>query len=1035
MRYLACLALAIGVAALLAAGCSKTNVGALYKSPYQKGDPASIGFGDPDENGAYDVLSFGPGTIFTTGNPEVAEVYPVDGSTAVDVGTIVLLRFTESMASSAAALAAGVQIQKTEGSEPVDGALSYVDGSAYRLVAFVPDAPLEEETEYQVIVAATFTDAQGEAVISEGTVSTFTTGETGDDVAFGVIETMILPESGGENVSERAPVLVFFTEALDRDSVDGEFKVEDRGINDIAGTLSYPGAYDDRLLVFTPDADMPAGNRIEVTVGRRIENAVGNETLGTDVESSFNIISFPRVTAITFGNTGDPLVALPGTVYAGRVLRDNLHQIEVTITTAGSGKSGRTVIFFWDNSDTNKAIIIVDEANRKPGDMKYTVDLMPEAGDALQDGKITVGAYTVSSSGTNGPVGPAAELPLLRKDLEDPELLSLGPPSGAAPGNRQLLLEVASAGVHGRASEDLSAVSVTVDVDGTPQTLDGLIFFSMEFPAGSGLISEEVTRGNDHLFITEPLAGVDPDTATRGPFRVTEVVMTDLVGYTTTLTDPADSEVAYRGYVRTGAGAAHELEVYCYDAVTMLPIEDADVLVDPYDSANPQDPPDPADRLGSQTDADGLAFFDTVSGMPNDHITVTAVKTDYELVSLLALSEPSGANPMRISLPMVQQTTFLSSVSLYISTVGEDPLPQVFVGGNRLVTGTNDTLVDAGEDPSGPVPLAVASTKLQFLEAMGVEADTPEDKYQWAWSNPFLADGVSSIEAVLFYDELKSVDDLTSQVLETAAFPASYLADAEARLVARLDGFTSNLPLGVDLIGNDIGGQLSFEVPMPPSLFINERLGTEIEDADLDPPYEIVIEPALGPVTETKDPDQALLEATLGFEVEGIQAGDDPRIFRRRIPYSEAAVGTPRLVVFPEAAGAPVELFILFIDTVTLPALVQWNATLTITGNDGAYVLYLDNNTAGRRWKVYVPAPIHLGTDQVLFPDLSTGSLPPGFTPANSFADFTSAGDYAFQAEAFAVPGFDLEEGFLSEFDRSWSMYWRSESMTVSLDP
>lgn len=1023
------------IAFVTVVGCSKNNLGTLFSVGIIEGDPAESGFGDADANGAYNVRALVAGALFVDGAPEVDAIYPPKGATGADVTALIILRFTETLGTAEAALSTAITVQTTDPKAAIGGDYSYVDGSANRIVVFDPTDDLADETEYEIALTSTLVDATGDVAASSGTIGTFTTGKAGDAVTFGVIESLTLPVAGATGVSERTEILVFFTEAVDRASVQNEFVVEDRNGNPQAGIFSFPSDYGDRVVVFTPAADYPINKRVDVTVDRDTQNSDQSEDLGSDYTFSFTTIGFPRVTAIGF-SAGDPIAALPANFYEGTILATNQEAFKITVTLAGPGKSERLVLLFRDSN--SKAIVVVDEAKRSAGTYKYTIDFKPEDTDAISDGKITVGAYTVKDD-VNSPVAPAPVLPNLLKDLVAPELESLGPPSGIAAGNRQILLDVSSAGIHGRASEDLAGLSITVDVNGTPQVLEGLVFFSIEYPTGSAIYSQEVTRGNDDLFITIPISNIDVDTASQNaPFTVTEVVLTDLAGNVTTLTDPVDSSVDYRGYIDSLAAAANELEIFCYDAVTLLPVENADVLVDQHsgDYASHS-----ADRLGAHTGADGIATFANVSAMlPEDDITVTVIRDNYEITSVLGLDKPLGGAGLKLSVPLSPMTGATSQATVFVTDSGGAALPNVYFGGNRLSTADGEVLHDAGVDPTdplNPVVLTTRKTKLQFLEAIGAESSTPEDRYQWAWSNPFLADSGIATEAVLFTDTLHDVADLTVQDLETLNLLAGYSSDIEARLSARLNGFAGTLPLAVDLAGLSVGGgEYAFVAPMPPSLFENEVIGGDLANAAFDPPYEVIIEPALGPADYAGIPDQTLLEGALFFEVEEKNAESPPRIIRKRIAYEQAGIGTTRTVAFPETGGSPIELWAVFTPSVFHPLRVYWNSSIDLVGGTGAYILWYSTLSGSRTWKTYVPNTGHTDfTNQVFFPDLSTASLPAGFTPLNDFGDFTAADDYTFFAEAYELPaGFDLHEAFISDIERDWVTYWRGNLATGSLE-
>ena len=296
------------IAFVTVVGCSKNNLGTLFSVGIIEGDPAESGFGDADANGAYNVRALVAGALFVDGAPEVDAIYPPKGATGADVTALIILRFTETLGTAEAALSTAITVQTTDPKAAIGGDYSYVDGSANRIVVFDPTDDLADETEYEIALTSTLVDATGDVAASSGTIGTFTTGKAGDAVTFGVIESLTLPVAGATGVSERTEILVFFTEAVDRASVQNEFVVEDRNGNPQAGIFSFPSDYGDRVVVFTPAADYPINKRVDVTVDRDTQNSDQSEDLGSDYTFSFTTIGFPRVTAIGF-SAGDPIAA------------------------------------------------------------------------------------------------------------------------------------------------------------------------------------------------------------------------------------------------------------------------------------------------------------------------------------------------------------------------------------------------------------------------------------------------------------------------------------------------------------------------------------------------------------------------------------------------------------------------------------------------------------------------------------------------------------------------------------------------------
>jgi hypothetical protein len=626
-------------------------------------------------------------------------------------------------------------------------------------------------------------------------------------------------------------------------------------------------------------------------------------------------------------------------------------------------------------------------------------------------------------------VGPPLELPDLKKDVKDPALLSLGPPNNVKGGDFDLLSEAPDPCIHGRADEDLWDVTIQFDWLGVPQDpIQAIQFFSMEYPSGSGLYSQEVTRGVDDLFITPflidlSLAGSWPEWGSRTDpsFVITEITLTDLVGNSTTLTNPTDATLEMRGLFFSLLGGTHELDLVVYDSVTLHPIQNVDVIVEDMDDGI---------RWTTFTDAQGGALITSMGTTIRNRMVLTCVRDGYEVLSY---SWPYDGKFLLASLPLVPELAQETQVSVPLAlqnTTGVD-LPNVYLGGNRLVTGEDWILEDLGVNPTTAAP-TVKKNNLQFLEAFGM-AQAPEDQYQWAWSNPFLPgdDAQVNSQVMVFTQEAAPPVLSESQPLSFASV-ISGNPQRHARVVAELPGFLGTLPLGEDLTGELAGGEYEFAVPLPPSLFVNE-LVSALEGAAFDPPYELVIEPGLGPADNVDPPDPTLLEKYLVFEVEEVGEGANPVIVRKRFDYVEANLGAkpPDPVVLPSPLNDPVVI-------APDPPSLEWDNVLEpfSTGDFkvGAYLLRLENPLGSRHWMNYMSfRSAGTGTSvSFTYPDLEGYGGLSGLSGENDFNSFSAPGDYSFHVEAVHVNNLEITNGFIATLNRKWETYWRSARVTVT---
>lgn len=1015
----------LALAALfLISGCGGNNVGALFPPYGKKGDAKQSGWIENDD-GSFKCFAAEAGARYANGPPEIVVVYPAAGDQEVDVNTFIVVRFTETLNPDETKLEKGLTLVKSNDNEKVDGDYSFAPGSAGTVLVFEPDDPLEDEELYDIILNGKIEDAQGvpfepdegeqEAVFS------FFTGKDGDDIEFGLIDSLTLPSDGETDNSDGASLLLFFTEAVD--TTDGaaglgvnsdNFGVTDGKKNDILGTHSF--AYGGRLFIFTPSSPYISGERITAEMKAEVANEDGTETLSADITKQFDVVGFPHVTEITFTNN-DPLLALPAHAYAGRINKgtdQDLFEIEITLT--GQATAAVLTTIFWDND--NKAVLDVINTPLSEKEHKFTIDLRPEDEDLLKDGTITVGAYTTQGD-VNSPLGPPLILRDLLKDLVEPSLVSLGPPNDAQPGALDFLTESASPAIHGRASEDLSNVAIAGNFLTFPIQVDGITFFSIQYPPGSGKFSQEVTRGADHLFITEIDPALDlstggwipPGMAGRGtpPVTFTDITLTDLAGNTGTYINPVGATMDFRGFFFSLV-AAPSLELLFYDSRTLRPLEGAEVWVE--DRTGPD-----TDNWGATTNVDGEVVITFSPGTPpalNDHVILTAVKGGYRVFSFEWINLDRR---ILASLPLTEENEAPqeSNVTLLV-TKPDTTFPDVYFGGNALRTGTEAVLQGPENNPVSAT-LTVDRNKLQFVEAIALE-DGASARYQWGWSNPFVPDGATDGQAVLF---TQGLIDPVMQEIQVLSFSTVFGAAAarQARLMAALPGFTGVLPLGVDPSEVDLtGGSYRFDVPIPPSLAVDEVF-TDPEQPAFDPPCELIIEPDLGPAAfPPLTPNQTLFGDYLSYEVEEIGTNSPPSIIRGRLAYLQSNLGG---AVVPVVDFPSTEIVALSPN----PPDTQWTNVLS-GASGGAYLLHLRTLDTTRHWTVYLSLPAAgAGADvDFTFPDLTTYGLPAFNT--------TGTSDCPFFVEAFSIDTFALTNTFLSEIQRNWKSYWRSNQITVT---
>ena len=115
--------------------------------------------GSGGSSGQQAALPAGPNTT----PPSVSELQPADGVVSASVSTVVAITFSEPLDESSVDQGS---LQLLNAGMPVAGLVDY-DASSRRL-SFTPDAPLETDTVYEVVVASSLQDADGNSFPGHG---------------------------------------------------------------------------------------------------------------------------------------------------------------------------------------------------------------------------------------------------------------------------------------------------------------------------------------------------------------------------------------------------------------------------------------------------------------------------------------------------------------------------------------------------------------------------------------------------------------------------------------------------------------------------------------------------------------------------------------------------------------------------------------------------------------------------------------------------------------------------------------------------
>ena len=193
--------------------------------------------------------------------PQVTLIVPGDEMTSVPLTTTVKAGFDEDVLNTTA----GMSLRYGPmGGEDVPGAVVY--DATLHVATLTPNAPLVGNIQHTATLSTIITDLAGNALTMPVTWS-FT--RVPDGVAPTV--TVTSPRGGATAVPVASPIEVTFNEPIK--FFNAANVAVSASATPISGTFGTTGP---RTMVFTPDADLPAGSTIDVTLATGIVDYSGN---------------------------------------------------------------------------------------------------------------------------------------------------------------------------------------------------------------------------------------------------------------------------------------------------------------------------------------------------------------------------------------------------------------------------------------------------------------------------------------------------------------------------------------------------------------------------------------------------------------------------------------------------------------------------------------------------------------------------------------------------------------------------------------
>lgn len=222
--------------------------------------------------------------------PTVSATLPVNGAINISANRSIIATFSEAMAPGTIN-AGSFTVQNDSTKVNISGVVTYSGNNAQ----FKPDAPLADNTRYNVVISATVTDLSGNPLGVDYYWS-FTTAVAGgnDNTPPGV--SVVTPRNNAVDIAINSAISASFNEPLNPLSVSGSSFMLTDGSSMVSGVVNYNGT----TATFTPDNSLATTTTYTATLTTAITDLAGNN-MAADYSWSFT-------TAADTGDTTPPTV-------------------------------------------------------------------------------------------------------------------------------------------------------------------------------------------------------------------------------------------------------------------------------------------------------------------------------------------------------------------------------------------------------------------------------------------------------------------------------------------------------------------------------------------------------------------------------------------------------------------------------------------------------------------------------------------------------------------------------------------------------
>ncbi len=540
---------------------------------------------------------------------------------------------------------------------------------------------------YQVVLLPDARDVDGvrfEAAADGTVLSEFQVNQDAS-ITDGRILTTFPRDNARDATREGALIVVFDRPANESTLVDANLSVRPQGGAALLGEIQRPvstvGVADLRVVRWAPDNTLDANLSHELVVTAAI-------TFGQDGVLDFRgRTPFARFQTIGPAEPTAVELANPVGAFTNKINLQNLANARLRVTTPASALAGdrvRVRIYGGDKATaaTNDQAFVerlaeVPAAGVQAIDVDFTDALGSETRAKFDDGSVIFTAQLQRGSQFSGfmRLGTAAAA---RFDVTRPTLVRAG--AAPAANDNDIVSDTEFLAFYGIASEQLASAQI-----------DNLQPFAQ--PPGSQVVNSAAMFGSDASgrFVMLPI--------TMGrlsaPFPY-QLTMVDVAG--NSIAGPATGNILQRGFV--GGTFVDSVTVEAYDQVTLRPIANATVLLDPGTPTVPAS----GQQVGT-TGADGRVTFSALGAGP---YTITVVRAGFDLITLYRTNAAFASLPLR---PTSAATATLRGSVNFVPSPGTTAVVGCNTVDDRSVLGTRT----ANAAPSTIPDLAIVPNRMTVL--------------------------------------------------------------------------------------------------------------------------------------------------------------------------------------------------------------------------------------------------------------------------------------------------------------------------------